>query len=148
MTFKTNNTFAYILIALCAAAWALLTFTLGLTAVIGYYSAILALVIFVLALFALRGRVALEEEGIAIFYGIRVRRFAYGDIRYVKEARFVPISANMSFAVPNIAIRLREGGIWGNMHFTVAVRDKEAFLAALHEKHPEIEIVRKMKKEP
>lgn len=143
MVFKTSNYFSYILITLCAAAWALLTFWLGLTVVIEYYSAIIALVVFLLALFAVRGRVVLEKEGIAVFYGIRVRRFAYAEIRYVREARFAAMSANMSFAVPNIAIRLKEGGFMGNMHFTVAVRDKKAFFEELHNKRPEIEIQRK-----
>jgi hypothetical protein len=145
MAFKTSNYLSYVLIALCAAAWMLLTFWLGLIVVIGYYSAILALLIFVLALFAVRGRVVLEEDGIAVTYGIRMRRFAYGDIRYMREAHFAPMSANMSFAVPNIAIRLKEGGIWGNMHFTVAIKEKDAFLEELHNRRPEIEIQRKKK---
>lgn len=145
MKFKTNNYFAYLVIGLCVVFWLLLTFYLGFFGpTIGYYSALLAFIAVWAAVCVVRGYILLDGEGMSIYFGIRIRRIRYDEIKYVKEASFAMMSVNLSLAVCNLGIRLKQGSIWSYSYFMIAVTDKEAFLEELHKRRPEIEIKRKV----
>ncbi len=145
MKFKTSNYFAYLVIGLCGVFWLLLTFYLNFRGVtMAYYSALLGIIAAGAAVCAARGYILLDAQGMAVYYGLRLRKIRYEDIQYIKEARFAMMSVNMSLAVCNLGIKLKEGGIWKYSYIMVAVADKEAFLEELHNRRPEIEIQRKV----